>query len=104
MAREDLYWRLVHAADVAESETDKELLNDAAFEISQLSDKVEELMESRNCVTVSVTLSADRIRDMMNEAFVNVTGKDLEYVAQAVTEKMERDGEVVGEAEEKEEV
>ena len=99
MAREDLYWRLVHAAEVEGSQPHKNLLNEAAFELSRLNNKVEELMESRKCVTMTVELSPDKMKEAIQQAFVNVIGKDLEYVAQAVYEKIEREGELVGEAE-----
>ena len=104
MAREDLYWRLVHAAEVAETEHERDLLNEAAFKISELCDKVEELTESRKCVTTTVELSQDKVKKAVEQAFVDVIGKDLEYIARAVYEKMEREGELVGEAEEAEEV
>ena len=104
MAREDLYWRLVHAAEVEGSESHKNLLNEAAFEISRLGNKLEELMESRKCATMTVELSQDKMKEAIQQAFVNVIGKDLAYITQAVYEKMEREGELVGEAEEAEEV
>lgn len=95
MSRENLYWDLVHAAEVADDEAQRSLLYDAATEISKLSDENEDLKERRNCMTVSVQLSAERLRSMLDEAFVNATGKGMDYVCQAVREKMEREGECV---------
>lgn len=99
MARDNLYYDLVHAAEVEECEAHRQLLYDAAAEISRLQDENEELREKRNCITISVTLSEQRIREMLEEAFINITGKDLEYVAQAIREKMIREGELDGEEE-----
>ena len=99
MARENLYWDLVHAAEVAETEAERILLNDAAFEVGRLSDLVDDLEERRNRIEVSVTLSADRIHEILEGAFVNVIGKDLEYVMEAVREKMDREGDTFGEQE-----
>ena len=95
MARENLYWDLVHAAEVADDEAQRSLLYDAAFEVSRLSDENEELKEGRNRLTVSVEFSQERFRSMLDEAFVNVTGKGMDYVCLAVREKMEREGECV---------
>ena len=99
MARDNLYYDLVHAAEVEECPAHRELLYDAAMELQRLVDENEELKENRSSITMTVTLSAERIRETMNEAFENVIGKDLEYVCRAVHEKMEREGELVGEEE-----
>ena len=92
----ELYFNLVHAAEIQEDDVVKTLLYDAAHEISRLSDQVEELTESRNTVTVSVSLTYERVRGVISEAIRNVTGKDLEYVVEAVREKMEREGDDIG--------
>lgn len=99
MARDNLYYDLVHAAAVEECEAHRQLLYDAAVEINRLRYENEELRKGRNRITMSVTLSEQRIREMLEEAFINITGKDLEYVAQAIREKMIREGELDGEEE-----
>ena len=96
MARDNLYWNLVHAAEVAEDDAQRSLLYEAALEVSRLTDENEELKEGRNRMTVSIELSQERFRSILDEAFKNTTGKDMEYVCQAVKEKMEREGEIVG--------
>ena len=63
---------------------------------------IEQLSDSRSCMTVSVTLSNEQMKKAMEQAFVDVIGKDLEYIAEAVYEKMEREGEIVGKAQETE--
>lgn len=96
---EELYWRLVHAAEIQEDEVVKDLLYEAAREIYELLDKLEELKESRNCITMSVSISGDKMKEAVEQAFQNIVGKDMAYVVAAVHEKMEREGELVGEQE-----
>lgn len=55
-----------------------------------------EVLTARS-TTITITLSPDRIHDVINQAFINCTGRDFDYVVQAVREKMEREDEYVQE-------
>ena len=71
----------------------------AADLVREAADVIEQLQEGRSCMTLNVTLNKDQMKKALEQAFIEVIGKDLEYIAQAVYEKMERDGELVGETE-----
>lgn len=45
----------------------------------------------------TVTMTDEDCRRFVNDVFNNVLGKDVDYVIQAVKEKMIRDGEIDGE-------
>ena len=46
----------------------------------------------RASITMTVTVPEQRLKDIVDEAFRNVTDKDFDYVVEAVKEKMEREG------------
>lgn len=71
-----------------------ETYNEACRLLEELSHENEVLKAGRHCMTVSVTCSPDNIRDIIETAFEQVTGKSFEYVMEAVKEKMSREGEV----------
>lgn len=90
MEIKDLVKRLQNMADIT---TDVEF-HDTLVEAS------ETLLElEKRSMTISVTISPDKLKDVIATAFENCIGKDFEYVVQAVKEKMEREGELYGEEE-----
>lgn len=48
-------------------------------------------------LVATVTMTDEDCRKFVNDVFNNVLGKDVDYVIQAVKEKMIRDGEIDGE-------
>ena len=95
MAKKTLVERLQNMAEVVLDAEFADTLNEAIDALLEM-ERQTEMLEARS-MTVTVTLSPDKLKDMMNEAFVNCVGKDLEYVVQAVKEKMEREEEHVEE-------
>lgn len=43
---------------------------------------------------MKITVTEDQCKKFVNDVFMNVLGKDFEYVVRAVYEKMEREGEL----------
>lgn len=70
------------------------LLIDAADMIEQLSEEVNELEKNRSCMTVTVSLSNEQLRNAFDSALEDYTGKNFDYVIEAVKEKMIREGEL----------
>ena len=80
-----------------------EITLDAQFH-DTLVEASETLLElEKRSMTISVTISPDKLKDVIATAFQNCIVKDFDYVVQAVKEKMEREGEVYGEEEETQE-
>lgn len=92
METKELARRLRNMAEITLDSQFSEYLNEASNRLEDMERQIE-VLKARS-MTVTVTLSAERIKEMMNEAFINCTGKDMDYVVQAVKEKLEREGEL----------
>lgn len=97
MAKKTLVERLQNMAEVVLDAEFSDTLKEAASTLLDMERKIELLNTKVNCMTVTVTLSHDQLKDTISKAFEECTGKDFEYVVQAVKEKMEREGEYVEE-------
>lgn len=75
------------------------ILTDAADLIEQLAEQVNELEKNRSCMTVTVSLSNEQLKNAFDSALENCTGKNFDYVIEAVKEKMIREGEFDGKKE-----
>lgn len=88
METKEIIERLLNMSEITIDADFRNILIEAAK-------RLEELDKRR--MTVTVTFTSQQVSDMISEAFRNVTGKDFEYVVDAVKEKMEREGEFDGE-------
>ena len=95
MSHKILAERLKNMANTTIDAEFSDILNEAATTLLEDSRQIE-LLTAKG-TTFTITLSPERISGVINEAFINCTGKDFEYVVQAVKEKMKREEEDVKE-------